>query len=253
MLGSHTRGESLPDAHVDAENFAHVDSKGVFILPIPPDAKQEEQAFAADITSLERRAHHALRWKSAEWEEVSGLLANAANAGLAYRDMSQGALIYAKADAAFRRHVESKNRFTYLMGALLGIAEAGALASTLYRRHVLHPGLHPPGPSVADVPFAGIGSVTSILIRLNSIDLSKENSRPLITVSGASKPIVAVCFAIVVYLILDLKIVDIQFGAPTEANGNFVFLISSFPCGFSERFAQDILSRVSSDPKPPAT
>ena len=65
----------------------------------------------------------------------------------------------------------------------------------------------------------------------------------MIILSGATKPIVAAIFAIVVYLVLDLNVLDIQFGG-VKSNGNGIYLVSSFLCGFSERFATDIISRV---------
>jgi hypothetical protein len=80
--------------------------------------------------------------------------------------------------------------------------------------------------------------------RLPSIDLRQEPSDVMIILSGATKPIVAIIFAIVVFLILDLKVLDIQFGSSTGPRSNGLYLVSSFLCGFSERFATDIISRI---------
>ncbi len=91
---------------------------------------------------------------------------------------------------------------------------------------------------------AGLGSVASVLSRLPSIDLRQEPSDVMIILSGATKPIVAIIFAIVVFLILDLKVLDIQFGSSTGPRSNGLYLVSSFLCGFSERFATDIISRI---------
>ena len=93
--------------------------------------------------------------------------------------------------------------------------------------------------------FAGLGSIASVLSRLSSIDLRQEPSYVMVMLSGATKPIVAIIFAIVVFLILDLKVLDIQFGSSTGPKSNGIYLVSSFLCGFSERFATDIISRVS--------
>ena len=37
---------------------------------------------------------------------------------------------------------------------------------------------------------------------------------------------------------------DIKFGNPSETWANGIYLVTSFLCGFSERFAKDIISRV---------
>jgi len=91
---------------------------------------------------------------------------------------------------------------------------------------------------------AGLGSVASVLSRLPSIDLRQDPSDVMIILSGATKPIVAIIFAIVVFLILDLKVLDIQFRSSTGPRSNGLYLVSSFLCGFSERFATDIISRI---------
>jgi hypothetical protein len=45
-------------------------------------------------------------------------------------------------------------------------------------------------------------------------------------------------------LILDLKIVGVTFCTSSETKTDEIYLISSFLCGFSERFAEDIISRA---------
>lgn len=47
-----------------------------------------------------------------------------------------------------------------------------------------------------------------------------------------------------VYLILVTKIVNVRFGTDVEGQINAVYLIASFLCGFSERFATDIISKL---------
>jgi hypothetical protein len=92
--------------------------------------------------------------------------------------------------------------------------------------------------------FAGLGSVASVLTRISSIDLREETSSFSVFVSGFSRPLIAMVLALVVYLILDAKLVDIRFGNPSEPKANAIYLLTSFLCGFSERFANDIISRV---------
>jgi len=51
--------------------------------------------------------------------------------------------------------------------------------------------------------------------------------------------VVAIFFALIIYLVLNLKLIDIKMGSPSSENANSIYLITSFLCGFSERFAQD--------------
>lgn len=100
--------------------------------------------------------------------------------------------------------------------------------------------------------FAAMGSVTSILTRLSSLDLREETSRKFVIYSAIARPFVAISFASVVYVILKYKIVAITLGGNTSKEvDDAVLWIAAFLCGFSERFASDILERVliSSDHK----
>jgi hypothetical protein len=57
-------------------------------------------------------------------------------------------------------------------------------------------------------------------------------------------------FAVVVFLILDSKVLDIKIGTSAGGGKNDgIYLVTSFLCGFSERFATDIISRVSFEKK----
>ena len=95
--------------------------------------------------------------------------------------------------------------------------------------------------------FASIGGLTSVITRISKIDLKEEISRIAVIVPGFSKPFVAAAFAIVVYFILQNKIVGITIGAEAGSGGYGIFAVTSFLCGFSERFAGDIISRVSAE------
>ena len=56
--------------------------------------------------------------------------------------------------------------------------------------------------------------------------------------------IVGVVYVVAVYLILQSKIVDIKFGESAAAGSDAIYLVASFLCGFSERFAKDIFARL---------
>ena len=140
-------------------------------------------------------------------------------------------------------YFETKNRIRYLIGLGLGVLICSFFSSLLLMatRSLQQPFIKP-GILPLICLFAGLGSLTSVLTRLDQIDLRFVNQ--LILISGAARPVIAICLALVVYLILDLKLLDIRFGIPTEQNQNSIFLVSAFFCGFSERFAQGILAKV---------
>ncbi len=210
----------------------------------PPRPTPEQDAFIADVCSLDHRSLHRLSPKSRERQEVKRLLWNAVTACVERDSISQACLLYKKAEQAYYDYVQIRNRLRYLVGMMIGILFAAALGGALmaisdYLKPYVAPNL-----LLLILLFAGLGSVASVLSRLSSIDLRQEPSDFMIILSGATKPLVAIIFAIVVFLILDLKVLDIQFGSSSGVKSNGIYLVSSFLCGFSERFATDIISRV---------
>jgi hypothetical protein len=212
----------------------------------PPDnPTTEEKKLTADIVILDHRANHQLKPKTREWDEVVKLLINAV-VFLQSRDSSRGRLILEEAERVYFHHNQTRNRIRYLSGAVVGIIVAALLGTAvLLVSKSIHQQFVSPWLLVLLFIFAGMGSVTSILTRISSIDLKKETSYFSVYLSGFSKPVVAIFLAVVVYLILTLKIVDIRFGNPPDSWANGIYLVTSFLCGFSERFAKDIISRVS--------
>jgi hypothetical protein len=228
----------LSSACINRNNFLQ------FAAP-PSNAPAEQKALAADIVGLDHRAHEQLGPDTPEWKEVLGVLVNAANVGILYNEVPQGRMLYQQAEQTFLRYFEAKNRIRYLIGLGLGVFICTLFSGLLFliARSLSQPFIKP-GLLPLLCLFAGIGSLTSVLMRLDQIDLRFATSVQLVMISGAARPVIAICLALVVYLVLDLKLLDIKFGAPTEQNQNSIFLISSFVCGFSERFGQDILSKV---------
>jgi hypothetical protein len=208
---------------------------------IPPNQSKEEQDLTAEIVIFDHRAHHQLRPQTREWDEVVKLLMNAVVC-LQDRDTRQARSILAEAEQVYYHHNQTRNRIRYLTGALTGIVVAGALGAgflllsksleQFIARELL----------ILVFVFAGIGSVTSVLTRISSIDLKEETSNFSVIVSGFSRPLVAMFLAVVVYLIMNGHIVDIKLGSATDPRAGY--LVVSFLCGFSERFAEDIISRV---------
>lgn len=211
----------------------------------PPEHPTKEQGtLIANIVYLDHRSLNSLKPGTAEREEVKRLLTNVVIAGFEYKSIAGGNLLYQKAESIFQHHLQAKNRLRYLTGMIYGTAAAALISYLLaYVLYTISFPIHPERLLLLHL-FAGMGSVTSVLSRLSTIDLREETSKFMVVISGATKPVVAIFFAIILYMILDTKIIDIQFGAPTETNKDLVYLISSFLCGFSERFAKDIIGRI---------
>jgi hypothetical protein len=233
-----------PIIQPDASGYTPEQEADILKFRAPPDPTPEQDAFIADVASLDHRSLHRLSPKSTERQEVKRLLWNAVTAAFERGSIPQARLLYQKAEQAYYDHVQIRNRLRYLLGMAMGILVVAMLGGTLmliagYLEPYVAPSL-----LLLILLFAGLGSVASVLSRLSSIDLRQEPSDVMIILSGATKPIVAIIFAIVVFLILDLKVLDIQFGSSTGPRSNELYLVSSFLCGFSERFATDIISRI---------
>jgi hypothetical protein len=223
---------------------ACITEQGFLAFRPPAKPTQDEERLMADITELDHQAHEELGSGTAEWKEVLGILVNSANF-LTLNEASGASELYKRSMQTFSRLIQEKNRVYYLAGLLLGVIAGTLFTVLLYliSRRLSEPFI-PPSLLPLMCLFAGMGSLTSVLARLDTIPLGSETTKELIIVSGATRPIIAIFFALIIYLILNLKLVDIRIGSPTDESRNHVYLISSFLCGFSERFAQDILSKI---------
>jgi hypothetical protein len=178
------------------------------------------------------------------------------------RDAGGARAILENARQVYFLHNQSQNRIRYLIGAVAGTVVAALLGVALVllsttlgvtERPFIKPQL-----LILILVFAGIGSTTSILTRLASIDLRAETSTFSVYVSGFARPFVAVSFAVVLYFILDTKMIDITIGGTAGDRSPGIYVVTSFLCGFSERFGNDIISRISPtgtamEPKPSLT
>jgi hypothetical protein len=234
----------------DARGYTKEQEADILKFYPPANPTPEQEAVIVDIASLDHRSLHRLRPGSSERQEVKRLLWNAVTACCERGSASQARLLYKKAEDAYYDFVQVRNRLRYLVGMLIGVLAAAVLGTCV----VLLGGQLEPYVSPGLLPlmmlFAGLGSIASVLGRLSSIDLRQEPSEVMILISGATKPLVAIIFAVVVFLILDSKVLDIKIGTSAGGGKNDgIYLVTSFLCGFSERFATDIISRVSFEKK----
>jgi len=94
------------------------------------------------------------------------------------------------------------------------------------------------------VAVAGaLGSVVSIMVRLQDFASVKTKDPAVIFFTGFFKPIIGMSFAMFVFASINAGIVPLAVKADTAAASHF-FLALGFLSGFSERFAQDVASKA---------
>jgi hypothetical protein len=225
----------------------------------------ELAAFLAEAEALGKRLDARNPWTRAE---ITVLLQGAVNAARStYRADGVDNLAIARAtlqraEAVYYRDVQTKNRITYVAGLGLGV---GAVVLTplllLWSVEWLGAGLAArtdtlgtpvrgtfqwlvkTAPLAITAPlffFAGLGASASVLSRLTTIDLKEETSKTMVLIAAAARPALAVIFASVIFVILNNNIISIG----TDTTKLAMIWIAAFLCGYSERFASDILDRV---------
>jgi hypothetical protein len=208
---------------------------------LPEKLGPEQRDLRTQIIILKQRADRQLTKDTCEWHQVLRLLANTLEC-IAAGDAAHGRSIFQEAESIYYRYNETKNRIRYLIGALIGIGIAAPLGWLL--SELAAPLIHVQGASILIFVFAGIGSLTSVLTRISSIDLREETSNFSVYLSGFSRPLVATVLAVIVNVIVNGGIVDIKLGSSGDGKSGAGCLVISFLCGFSERFAEDIIARV---------
>ena len=104
------------------------------------------------------------------------------------------------------------------------------------------------------VAFAGgLGSIVSIMVRLHQFSSIPAPDPAILFFTGLFKPIVGTAFALFIFAILSSGLLPVTI-QPEKAK--YFFAALSFIAGFSERFAQDVVSKtemaVVSERKPDA-
>jgi hypothetical protein len=206
------------------------------------DATDEEYRLTKDIVLLDHRSLRLLGPLSAQRAEVRDLIINAVT--LYHHRAPQAARsLLDRAESIFLQHMQAKNRLRYLVGVLLGCAIMVPFGYLLAYVPGFTQSLIPATELPLVLLFAFMGTLTSVMLRLSSIDLRDQTNTVLILLSGATKPITAVIFALVLYVLVAANFIEIHFGAQNDVSRQYLIMIVSFLCGFSERFASDILSR----------
>ncbi|MFL5346624.1 MAG: hypothetical protein ACJ8AT_17730 [Hyalangium sp.] len=88
-----------------------------------------------------------------------------------------------------------------------------------------------------------VGSVTSILVRIQDFKELQGTTPASMVMAGFSKPVVGACFAIFSIALLNSGLIPLERPAPGPKE-SFFFLALCFVSGFSERLAQDLVARM---------
>ena len=211
---------------------------------LPEKLSLEQIDLAKDIVRLDHQSLHMLPPKSKERGEVRDLIINVVSF-FEGGETEAGRSLLTHAEGVYLQHIQARNRLRYLLGMLAGILVLFVFGIALGRASGVLGSVMPADLLPFVLLFAGMGAMTSVLTRLSSIDLRDQTSIPMVFISGMARPVTAVFFALVVSLVLALRIVDLHVGVRGgEGVPPSLFLVAAFLCGFSERFAQDVLARV---------
>jgi hypothetical protein len=164
---------------------------------------------------------------------------------------------YRMAQKAYHGYVQKANRLLYVAGVLISILGIVVMVVGLYAAaHTLAEELDDPVAKAlfgsADLPsmlilggFAGLGSLASVVTRLERLVIPSAYNWELVFFAGAGRPLVAAVFAMVAYALIHGGIIPLQpVGKEIVAGGPYWWcVVVAFLCGYSERFASDLLGR----------
>jgi hypothetical protein len=211
-------------------------------IEIPQEASADQIALWTDIRALQQRLKRVNTWSEGE---ICVFLRGATQTLRQTKNLEVARNLFNKGYELFLKDTQSRNRNWYVLALLPGILAVTAITGLVGHLAAIEFGnLAPKGTIISLFTFAALGSVTSVLTRLSSLDLSQELSRKFVVYSAVSKPLVAISFASVVYLILTHKLVPIQLGNGDQASQEATVWVAAFLCGFTERFASDLLERI---------
>ncbi len=228
-------------AHFWSKKIVSLDSKITIALPL--NATADQINIMTDIKALEQRLIKIPTWSE---NEIIILLNGAADAAIRGNNIVVARTMYDKAHELFHADAQTRNRNWYVTAMIIGVIVVAAICGIVtYLAYNKFGNLTNPNTIISIFTFAAMGSVTSILTRLSSLDLREETSRKYVIYSAISKPFVAISFACIIYLALKHKVINIQVGNSSSICGeDAMYWIAAFLCGFSERFASDFIDSV---------
>jgi len=92
------------------------------------------------------------------------------------------------------------------------------------------------------VAFSGaLGSIVSIMVRLHQFEDASNANHAIQFFTGLFKPIVGSAFALFIFVVLSSGLIPV---AIQTEKARYFFAALSFVAGFSERFAQDVVTKT---------
>jgi len=88
----------------------------------------------------------------------------------------------------------------------------------------------------------GLGSIVSILTRIQSFAVLAGTDRRLLWMIGAMRPVIGIAFALFIFAVLQGQLLPFNF--PEGPQANFEFVALAFIAGFSERLSRGVMSTV---------
>lgn len=213
-------------------------------FPLEPPRDAAEIALLARLRALQESVRRFSAW---DRREVGELIKGARDAVVVAHDPKIGAELLARAEETYYLGLQTRNRLSYALWSLVGATGVFFLFMVLRWRL---PNAAPEGAIVhlpdwdttlKVVGLATLGSLVSTATRVIGMDLRLERNRTILFVMAVAKALVAVGFAIVVYIVLAGGLAT--FGGLASGRHD-VWFVAAFLSGFSERFASGLLDRI---------
>jgi hypothetical protein len=144
----------------------------------------------------------------------------------------------ASTEAYYLNAARRTSRMHYMLGMVVGLPLAGAVAYLLFTIDDL--------PTNMAIIFAAgsVGALVSVMERLTAgkLEMNHEVGRATNVSLGLIRPFVGALFALALYFFISGELVSV-FNLPEDDVQPYFFAGIGFLAGFSERFAQDIVAQ----------
>lgn len=137
---------------------------------------------------------------------------------------------------------ETEARQDYLFGMAAGIIFLIALVWVLFQFTSERPAIQSAlGPVVA----GGLGAAVSVMTRLtaNNLRVDADAGTGLIRLAGGFRPLVGAIFGLALYIFIEADLLPINLTV-NEQKLTYFYLAAAFLAGFSERLAQDAITKA---------
>ena len=95
---------------------------------------------------------------------------------------------------------------------------------------------------IAIATAGGLGSIVSMLTRIQTFSVLAGTDRRILWMTGAMRPVIGIAFALFMFSVLQAQLLPFNF--PVGPAANFEYVALAFIAGFSERLARGVISTV---------